>query len=389
MKSILKSNQNNKKISLILAAAGLGTRFSSEIPKQYFKIDNQTILEKTLNIFRNISAIKKIVIPLHRNDKEFKQLDLPDGLNIVTVTGGETRAESVLQALKLVDKDNYVIVHDAVRPFIDQEDIYLLIEEFENQNEDCLVYGLPVYESLKNINRETLFVEKSVDRNDFYLAQTPQITKAKSLESSLEICLKENYIPSDESEAIEYSGGTVRFIPGKRKNIKVTVSEDVMNFYKLEEKVGLGFDSHRFKEGEYLILGGVKVPFNKSFDAHSDGDIIFHSIVDAMLGSVGDGDIGEHFPNTPEWKDAEGSKLFEITNNLLAKKGFKLIQVDIVVILEEPKLNQYKAKIIKNLSQILKLNKENIGLKAKTSEKMGFIGNNDGAAAQTIIKISR
>tara|TARA_Y100000992_G_scaffold108842_1_gene70935 strand:+ start:212 stop:1369 length:1158 start_codon:yes stop_codon:yes gene_type:complete len=385
----LKSNQNNKKISLILAAAGLGTRFSSEIPKQYFKIDNQTILEKTLNIFRNIPAIKKIVIPLHKNDKEFKQLDLPDGLNIVTVTGGETRAESVLQAVKLVDKDDYVIVHDAVRPFIDQEDIHLLIEEFENQNEDCLVYGLPVYESLKNINRETLFVEKSVDRNDFYLAQTPQITKAKSLESSLEICLKENYIPSDESEAIEYSGGTVRFIPGKRKNIKVTVSEDVTNFYKPEEKVGLGFDSHRFKEGEYLILGGVKVPFNKSFDAHSDGDIIFHSIVDAMLGSVGDRDIGEHFPNTPEWKDAEGSKLFEITNNLLAKKGFKLIQVDIVVILEEPKLNQYKAKIIKNLSQILKLNKENIGLKAKTSEKMGFIGNNDGAAAQTIIKISR
>ena len=385
----MKSNQNNKKISLILAAAGLGTRFSSEIPKQYFKIDNQTILEKTLNIFRNISAIKKIVIPLHKNDKEFKQLDLPDGLNIATVTGGETRAESVLQALKLVDKDDYVIVHDAVRPFIDQEDIYLLIEEFENQNEDCLVYGLPVYESLKNINRETLFVEKSVDRNDFYLAQTPQITKAKSLESSLEICLKENYIPSDESEAIEHSGGTVRFIPGKRKNIKVTVSEDVMNFYKPEEKVGLGFDSHRFKEGEYLILGGVKVPFNKSFDAHSDGDIIFHSIVDAMLGSVGDGDIGEHFPNTPEWKDAEGSKLFEITNNLLTKKGFKLIQVDIVVILEEPKLSQYKAKIIKNLSQILKLNEENIGLKAKTSEKMGFIGNNDGAAAQTIIKISR
>ena len=108
-----------------------------------------------------------------------------------------------------------------------------------------------------------------------------------------------------------------------------------------------------------------------------------------MLGSIGNGDIGEHFPNTPEWKDAEGCKLFEITNNLLVKKGFKLIQVDIVVIIEEPKLSQYKPKIIKNLSKILKLNEENIGLKAKTSEKMGFIGNNDGAAAQTIIKISR
>jgi len=385
----LKSNQNNHKISLIIAAAGLGTRFSSEKPKQYFKIDNQTILEKTLSIFRNISEIKKIIIPLHKNDKEFKQLDLPDDLNIVTVTGGETRAESVIQALKLVNEDDYVIVHDAVRPFIDESDIRLLIEQFENQNEDCLVYGLPVYESLKNINRETLFVKKSVDRNDFYLAQTPQIAKARLLASSLEICLKENFIPSDESEAIEHTGGTVRFIPGKRKNVKVTVSEDVMNFNELQEKVGLGFDSHRFKEGEYLILGGIKVPFNKSFDAHSDGDIIFHSIVDAMLGSIGDGDIGEHFPNTPEWQDAEGCKLFEITNNLLAKKGFKIIQVDIVVILEKPKLNKYRAKIIKNLSKILKLNEENIGLKAKTSEKMGFIGNNDGAAAQTIIKISR
>lgn len=385
----MKSNQNNHKISLIIAAAGLGTRFSSEKPKQYFKIDNQTILEKTLSIFRNISEIKKIIIPLHKNDKEFKQLDLPDDLNIVTVTGGETRAESVIQALKLVNEDDYVIVHDAVRPFIDESDIRLLIEQFENQNEDCLVYGLPVYESLKIINRETLFVKKSVDRNDFYLAQTPQIAKARLLASSLEICLKENFIPSDESEAIEHTGGTVRFIPGKRKNVKVTVSEDVMNFNELQEKVGLGFDSHRFKEGEYLILGGIKVPFNKSFDAHSDGDIIFHSIVDAMLGSIGDGDIGKHFPNTPEWQDVEGCKLFEITNNLLAKKGFKIIQVDIVVILEKPKLNKYRAKIIKNLSKILKLNEENIGLKAKTSEKMGFIGNNDGAAAQTIIKISR
>ena len=385
----MKSNQNNHKISLIIAAAGLGTRFSSEKPKQYFKIDNQTILEKTLSIFRNISEIKKIIIPLHKNDKEFKQLDLPDDLNIVTVTGGETRAESVIQALKLVNEDDYVIVHDAVRPFIDESDIRLLIEQFENQNEDCLVYGLPVYESLKIINRETLFVKKSVDRNDFYLAQTPQIAKARLLASSLEICLKENFIPSDESEAIEHTGGTVRFIPGKRKNVKVTVSEDVRNFNKLQEKVGLGFDSHRFKEGEYLILGGIKVPFNKSFDAHSDGDIIFHSIVDAMLGSIGDGDIGKHFPNTPEWQDVEGCKLFEITNNLLAKKGFKIIQVDIVVILEKPKLNKYRAKIIKNLSKILKLNEENIGLKAKTSEKMGFIGNNDGAAAQTIIKISR
>ena len=385
----MKSNQNNHKISLIIAAAGLGTRFSSEKPKQYFKIDNQTILEKTLSIFRNISEIKKIIIPLHKNDKEFKQLDLPDDLNIVTVTGGETRAESVIQALKLINEDDYVIVHDAVRPFIDESDIHFLIEQFENQNEDCLVYGLPVYESLKIINRENLFVKKSVDRNDFYLAQTPQIAKARLLASSLEICLKENFIPSDESEAIEHTGGTVRFIPGKRKNVKVTVFEDVRNFNKLQEKVGLGFDSHRFKEGEYLILGGIKVPFNKSFDAHSDGDIIFHSIVDAMLGSIGDGDIGKHFPNTPEWQDVEGCKLFEITNNLLAKKGFKIIQVDIVVILEKPKLNKYRAKIIKNLSKILKLNEENIGLKAKTSEKMGFIGNNDGAAAQTIIKISR
>jgi 2-C-methyl-D-erythritol 4-phosphate cytidylyltransferase/2-C-methyl-D-erythritol 2,4-cyclodiphosphate synthase len=384
----LKSNQNNK-ISLIIAAAGVGTRFSFEKPKQYFKINNQTILERTLNIFRNIPEITKIIIPLHENDKEFKKLDLPDDLKISTVAGGETRAESVIQALKLVDEDDYVIVHDAVRPFIDRDDIQILIEEFENQNEDCLVYGLPVYESLKNINRETLFVEKSVDRNDFYLAQTPQIARARFLKSSLEICLKENYIPSDESEAIERSGGTVRFIPGKCKNIKVTVSEDVINIHKSEEKVGLGFDSHRFKEGNYLILGGIKVPFNKSFDAHSDGDIIFHSIIDAMLGSIGNGDIGEHFPNTPEWKDAEGCKLFEITNNLLVKKGFKLIQVDIVVIIEEPKLSQYKPKIIKNLSKILKLNEENIGLKAKTSEKMGFIGNNDGAAAQTIIKISR
>ena len=293
-----------------------------------------------------------------------------------------------MSALNCIEKNSIILVHDVVRPFIDKKEIISLIENFNPSDEDILVYGIPVYEALKKINQEDLFVKKSVDRNKFYLAQTPQITTSHILENSLDFCLKEGFHPSDESEAIERSGGKTRIISGSRKNIKITVTEDISNNAIKNERIGNGFDSHRFEDGDGLMLGGFRVPCNKSFRAHSDGDIIIHALIDSMFGALSLGDIGDHFPDNDEkWLNISGKELFEIAYNKVLEKGFSLNQIDVVVIMEEPKLSEYKSDIILSLSNLTNLNKDRIGLKAKTSEKMGFIGKKEGAAAFVLTRL--
>ena len=137
------------------------------------------------------------------------------------------------------------------------------------------------------------------------------------------------------------------------------------------------------------MIGGFKVPCGLSFAAHSDGDIVLHAIIDSMLGSLGLGDIGVHFPNTEEWKNASGKKLYKLTDEMIKEKGYSIKQVDIIVILEEPKLTPYRDEIIKSIAEITGLSEANIGLKAKTSEKMGFIGKKEGAACLVVTTLNK
>lgn len=374
----------NKEVFAIIPSAGFGTRFDSNLPKQYFKISQETIIEKTLKNFLQIDRIKKIIVPINNNDDYFSDLDIAKDHKIQFINGGDTRAESVLKGLENISPESVIIVHDVVRPFITPHMINRLIENFNYEKEDALIYGIPIYEALKKINLETLSVKQSVDRNEFYLAQTPQICLSGFLKDSIESCIKDGFIPGDESEAIERAGGEIRFLPGDRSNIKITVAEDIP-----QEKIGNGFDSHRFQAGDGLMIGGFKVPYSYSFDAHSDGDIVLHAIIDSMLGSLGLGDIGVHFPNTDKWKDASGEKLYKLTNEMIKEKGYSIKQVDIIVILEEPKLTPYRDKIVDSLKKITGLSEDNIGFKAKTSEKMGFIGNNEGAACLVVTRLNK
>ena len=373
-----------KKVYAIIPSAGSGTRFNAAIPKQYFNINEELIIERTINHFLNIDEIIKLIIPLGEQDKIFSNLDIAKNEKIQIVSGGDTRAESVLNALKTIEENSIVIVHDAVRPFIHTETIKNLIVNFDEEKDDALVYGIPIYEALKKIDPDTLSIKKSVDRNKYYLAQTPQICLSNVLKESINFCLNDKFYPSDESEAIEKTGGKVRFLPGSRSNIKITVQEDLLN-----EKIGNGFDSHRFLPGDGLMIGGCKIPCEYKFDAHSDGDIVLHALIDSMLGSLGLGDIGTHFPNTEEWKDSEGKYLYKLTNEMIKEKGYSLSQIDIIVILEEPRLNTFREKIIASLKSITGLKESNIGFKAKTSEKMGFIGKSEGAACFVMAKLNK
>ncbi len=377
-------NNQSKKVYAIIPSAGSGTRFDATLPKQYFNINEELIIEKTINQFLKIDEIEKIIVPVGEQDKIFSNLEIAKNKKVISVLGGKTRAESVLHALETVRENSLVVVHDAVRPFISTDIIKNLVKNFDEKTDDALIYGIPIYEALKKIDPDTFSIKKSVDRNKYYLAQTPQICLSDVLKEAINFCLKDNYYPGDESEAIEKTGGKIRFLPGHRSNIKITVQEDL-----IDEKIGNGFDSHRFMTGDGLMIGGCKIPCEYKFDAHSDGDIVLHALVDSMLGSLGLGDIGTHFPNTDKWKDSEGKYLYKLTNEMIQEKGYSLSQVDIIVILEEPKLNTFREKIIASLKNITGLKESNIGFKAKTSEKMGFIGNNEGAACFVMAKLKK
>ena len=379
-------SQARKNIAII-PAAGLGTRFSAEIPKQLVKINSSSLLEKTIKIFLDLDQIDQIIVPINSLVKKATMEYETQNSKIKFVDGGDTRAESVYAALKHISEEAVVIVHDAVRPFIHSEDVLELLKFYETKDSDIVVYGIPVYESLKKINKETLEIEKSVDRNDYYLAQTPQITTSTLLKNALEECLRVNFFPSDECEAIERNGGSGVFISGSRKNIKITVPEDLDS--SGDYIFGNGFDSHRYCKGDGLFIGGFKVPYNFSFDAHSDGDIVLHALIDSMLSALGLGDIGTNFPSTKEWENAPGEKLFRIAYEKVKNKGYRLSQFDVIVIAEEPKLSSYRDAIIEQLSTITNVSKIKIGFKAKTAEKMGFIGNNEGAAAMVISKLTK
>jgi len=377
------------KIYAILPSAGIGSRFEYQAPKQYFEVDGISILEKTLKHFIDLNIFQKIIVPINNEDYFFEKLKISGHKKILKVDGGNTRSESVMSALNSIKENCFVVIHDAVRPFINKDEIEYLVDSFDPEKEDILAYGIPVYEALKEINNENLFVKRSFNRKNFYLAQTPQITTLQSLKNSLEHCFRENLYPSDESEAIEKLNGKIRIIPGTRKNIKITVLEDIYND-TIYERVGNGFDSHRFKDGDGLMLGGLKIPYHKSFLAHSDGDIIIHALIDSMFGAVSLGDIGDHFPDDDnKWLNIPGKELFEIAYNKVLEKGFSLKQIDIVVIMEEPKLSEYKSQIVLSLSNLTKLEIDRIGFKAKTSEKMGFIGNNEGGAALVITRLTK
>ena len=377
----------NKNIYAIIPSAGQGTRMASSKAKQYLPIGDKSIIEKTVSHFLDANIFERIIIPIAKDDNDIKEMGFYNNPKIKLIQGGNTRSHSVLNALQHVEGESIVMIHDAVRPYISAEEIIILKDRFIELQSEILIYGIPVYESLKMIDKQSLKVSKSVDRNNYYLAQTPQICRAETLKLALEACISDEYFPSDESEAIERSGGEIEFIPGNRNNIKITVQEDL----RLHETsiIGNGFDSHRFKNGDGLMIGGIKVPFEKSFHAHSDGDIVIHALIDSMLSSLGLGDIGTNFPETPEWKDCPGNKMFNLSYDKVKSKGYKLAQFDVIVIAEEPKLSPFREEIIQNLCKITGLQKKMIGLKAKTSEKMGFIGKGEGAAALVISRLEK
>ena len=371
---------------LILLAAGEGKRLKSNTPKPFHKINNKTLLEHSINAFDAFKEIKKKIIVYNKKNKKYlSKIDLK---NSIKITGGKTRQESVFMALKKIRNMNCkkVLIHDAARPSPPKFLIKNLLNKIKNN--DAVIPIIKTFDATKRANENFIF--KNISRDSLRFAQTPQgFTYKKIYEKHKQ---NRNIFFDDDSALFTESGDKVISINGSKKNLKITDKEDLILFKSLSRGrtyIGLGFDVHKLIKKRKLFLGGIKIPFKLGLDGHSDADPVLHALIDSLLGACRLGDIGKKFSNkNKKYKNIRSTILLSKTIDLIKSKNFFINNVDINIILQEPKVKKYSKKMIKKISKICQINPNQINIKGKSTEKLGLIGKGKAIAAEVIASVT-
>ena len=374
-------------IAVIIPAAGSSSRFGGSIPKQFFNIGDETVLEKSVNLFLDVSGVKEVIVAINADEGLIESQSFYENHRVKIITGGSSRSESVFNALAVVDESiKIVVVHDAARPWVKKSHLKDLLTQLVNDESAQGVF--PVISATDSLRMKKGKETIPVERENFLHVQTPQIFYRQSLKTALDVLKKEDLHMSDESQAMEHAGFKVLAAPGETSNIKITYSEDLASHFGKDYRAGRGVDFHRFQPGDGLTLGNVFIDCKLSVVAHSDGDIVLHAISDALLGAGGLRDIGYYFPDTDEAnKNLSSLKIIEKTLDLLREKCLQPRNIDFVIVCEQPKIGPYADQIKKSLAVILSIEESFIGVKATTTEKMGVIGDGNGIAVFAIASL--
>ena len=361
----------------VILAAGKGSRFDKNKAKQFFKYKNKVIIDHSIEKAIDSKLFKKIII-VANNLNHFKKKNYSKQISIIK--GGKERSDSSLKALKYIKKYKplNVYIHDAARPNFS---IKLLKNISKNlKNNKAVVPFVISKDSIKYKIKNQIF---NLDRNNSLLTQTPQAFKFKELYNLA--CKEKNKI-NDEATLFLNQNYKIRFISGEIQNAKITYLDDI----KMSKTYfGIGFDLHKLTRNKELYLGGVKIPFHSGLEGHSDGDVILHAIIDAILGASRKKDIGTYFPNTKKFKNVRSPKMLKPIVDNLNKSDFFINNLDINLICEQPKVSKYRDKIISSISNLLGLSKNIINLKGKTVEKLGLIGKENAIACEVVISLSK
>ena len=375
----------SNKLIAIIPAAGIGQRFGKNRPKQYEYLDGRTVIEASVQPFLDCNLVAKIIIPVSESDPYISEQSFFNHPKIILIEGGKTRAESVRNALSLneVKKFDYVITHDAARPNINEVDIINIYNEIIRSNSDCSIFYIPIVDSIKNI-QENLTKNKA----DYYLVQTPQISKIDKLKSALHSLISMGTDIPDESFAMESNDLMISRIQGRSSNIKITYKEDLELLKKFITRTGTGFDLHTYKPGKGILIGGYLLECEHEIEAHSDGDVLLHSIADSILGASALGDIGMFFSDKDESnKGLDSKNIIKFCLDKIKDLNLEIYNIDATIICESPKILPHRDAIIESLSRILNLPKSKIGLKATTAEKIGIIGHHKAIAVQSLVNL--
>ena len=370
---------------LIILAAGDGKRLKSNVPKPFYKVNNITLLEHSINAFRNFKEIKKVIVVYNNKNKNYlEKLHLK---NIIKVKGGKTRKQSVFNALKKIKKMNCkkVIIHDSARPYPPKKLINNLIKKLKNNS--AVIPLIKANDATKRIRKNVIF--KNIERNSLRFSQTPQGFNYKKIYEKHKKNINLSF--DDDSALFTEVGQKVEIITGSKVNLKITDKEDLDIFRSLKKGktyIGIGFDIHKLVKKRKLFLGGIKIPFNYGLKGHSDGDPVLHAIIDSLLGACRLGDIGKLFSDkNKKYKNMRSTIMLRKVVKLIKQKRFFINNIDINIILQKPKIKKYSKKIIKLISKICEINTNQINIKGKTTEKLGLIGGGNAIAAEVISSV--
>ena len=375
--------------SAVVVAAGTGSRAGAGPAKQWRTLAGRPVLCWSIEAFASAGA-DDIVVAVGQGDEAQAAEVLRDFAAVRVTTGGATRAQSVQAGLRAlaVGSPDRVLIHDAARPFLTARHVALLLQALESA--DGAVPVLPVADTLKRGSGEVGL--STVSREGLYRVQTPQAFAYARLVSAYAAWTGDE-APTDDAAVVEAAGGKVVPVPGDPMLMKLTYPEDFAMAEALAGqtrvvRIGQGFDAHTFGPGESVWLCGVQIPHVKGLVGHSDADAGLHALTDAILGAIGCGDIGEHFPpSDPKWRGASSDQFVRHAAGLVAKAGGRLINADVTLICEEPRIRPHRDAMRARVAVLLDLPLDRISVKATTTEGMGFTGRREGLAAQAVVSV--
>ena len=367
----------------ILVAAGSGSRFGADTPKQFLALAGKPVLRHAAEA---LAAAVDLIQPVGEAGPIEAALAGLD--HLPTVPGGATRQDSVRAGLEALEPHapDVVLVHDAARPFIPPGTIPALLAALEQA--PGAIPALPVPDTLKRVEQGV--ITQTVPRDGLYRAQTPQAFRFPVLLAAHRAGIAG---ATDDASLLEATGAPVAIVPGAPENIKLTYPEDLSRLERimapaLIPRVGTGFDVHVLEAGRKLMLCGVEVPHDKGLAGHSDADVGIHALCDAIYGALAEGDIGRHFPpSQATWKDADSARFLAHAAERIAARGGTLANADVTLVCERPKIAPHVPAMAARLAALLGVDPARISVKATTTEKLGFTGRGEGIAAQAVATI--
>jgi 2-C-methyl-D-erythritol 4-phosphate cytidylyltransferase/2-C-methyl-D-erythritol 2,4-cyclodiphosphate synthase len=386
-------------VTAIIAAGGAGLRLGAGVPKQLLEVGGLSILQRSVEAFAGHPEVDDVIVALPAELAAAPPLSLGDGLGFRAVAGGARRQDSVARAFRAIERrTDVVLIHDAARPFITDDLISGVI--LAAAEHGAAIVAQPVSDTVKRVRRDgaALAVVETIPRESVFLAQTPQAFRVDVLEAA--IALGESGVEAtDEAALAERAGHTVYVVEGTPRNLKITTTDDLAEARRrfldqplrnMPDRVGTGYDLHRLVEGRPLLLGGVSIPAPLGAMGHSDADVVCHAATDAILGAVSLGDIGRHFPDSdPQWKGASSVDLLARAVAMVHTAGFRVVNLDLVVILERPKIAPYLDLIRQQLARTLQILVERVSVKGKTNEGVDAVGRGEAIAAHAVCLLTR
>ena len=376
----------------LIVAAGRGSRFGGPLPKQYALLAGKPVLRHSIEAYRRAPGINNLRVVIAAGDEEHygraaSGLGLP-----APVTGGGSRQKSVLNGLEALagTAPDFVAIHDAARPFVRPVDIAACLAAASAPGIDGAVLGVPVADTIKRASGGAIV--ETVPRANLWRAQTPQIFRfAPLLHAHRDAALlgaTEATALTDDAAVAERAGLKVVMVEGSEDNRKITTADDLTRGVAMESRTAFGFDVHGFGPGNAVMLGGIAVPHTRTLAGHSDADVALHALTDAVLGTIGAGDIGMHFPpSDPQWRGASSDRFLRHAVGLVAARGGRIVHLDLTLICEAPRIGPHRDAMVASIAGIAGIDAARVSVKATTTEGLGFTGRREGIAAQAVATI--